>query len=226
MEAAAWSMKVKLSSLPGALKELDRGLIQDGDHVWLRNFVYYQNNLPLNPKNNCHAGILNRIHEHKSVSAKILQLLQKKKKTSTYLAPSEELGSSIGNSKGNSNSNIDNFDDFWKAYPKCSRKVGLKKCREWFAKNKPDTETVAKIVHTLSVQAKSKDWQKEHGAWIPMPLTWLNRGDWEGDIVADTKPSAKKQTCCVPGCKNESSSIISGQGFCPDHPASEWRHKQ
>ena len=71
LPAAAWFTGSKLSTLTGALKELDRGLFWDDDYVWLRNFIYYQNNLPLNPKNNCHAGILNRIHEHKSISDKV-----------------------------------------------------------------------------------------------------------------------------------------------------------
>ena len=59
-----------------------------------------------------------------------------------------------------------------------------------------------------------KDWRRTVNGWA--------RRDFTG------KPKAKPQKkfkCCVPDCDNEASTVISGQGFCSDHPASEWRHK-
>jgi len=62
------SFNVGLSEeeIKGALKGLQRGLVYSKDSfvVFVRNFIKHQKNLPLNPKNSVHIGIINRLTEN------------------------------------------------------------------------------------------------------------------------------------------------------------------
>jgi hypothetical protein len=59
-----WASDIGLNTkqTEGALKGLGRGLIysETNDCIFIRNFLKHQKNLPLNEKNNAHAGILKR----------------------------------------------------------------------------------------------------------------------------------------------------------------------
>lgn len=72
----------------------------------------------------------------------------------------------------------DGFEEFWKAYPKCQRKVAKANCRKIWARKHLDAFTDA-ILAALAIDAKSDDWTKENGKYIPMPSTWLNRNRHE-----------------------------------------------
>ena len=51
-------------------------------------------------------------------------------------------------------------------------------------KLKPSAALAEKMLSTLGWQAKSVQWQRNGGQYIPNPATWLNQGRW------DDKPSA------------------------------------
>ena len=82
--------------------------------------------------------------------------------------------------------NNDNFESFWKLYP---RKEGKGDCRKWWAKNKPDALLLAKMLSAVENQKTWKKWQEADGQYIPMPMTWLNQGRWddEGMPVVDKR---------------------------------------
>ncbi|MCX7504540.1 hypothetical protein [Delftia tsuruhatensis] len=67
------------------------------------------------------------------------------------------------------------FGEFWSAYP---RKVGKDAARKAFAKRKPDADLLAKMLAAVAVQAKSTQWQRDGGQYVPHPSTWLNEGRW------------------------------------------------
>ena len=54
-------------TIEGALKGLERGLILSlsNDCLFIKNFIKHQKNLPLNPENKAHAGILKRFEVYK-----------------------------------------------------------------------------------------------------------------------------------------------------------------
>lgn len=68
------------------------------------------------------------------------------------------------------------FSGFWSVYP---RKVGKDAARKAFAKRKPDAELLAKMLAAVAIQAKSAQWQRDGGQYIPHPSTWLNEGRWD-----------------------------------------------
>jgi hypothetical protein len=65
------------------------------------------------------------------------------------------------------------FEKFWAAYP---RKVGRGLAENaWANADLPDIEV---ILAAIRKARNSADWQKEKGAFIPHPTTWLNQRRW------------------------------------------------
>lgn len=76
IEQAAFSIGFDLGAMQGAFKGLARGYEQLNEtHIWVKNFLKHQRNLPLNPNNAAHASIINLLLPYKSLSENILQLL-------------------------------------------------------------------------------------------------------------------------------------------------------
>lgn len=73
--------------------------------------------------------------------------------------------------------------EFWPVYP---RKVDKAKALKAFVKLAPDADLLAKMCAAVRVQAKSVDWLKDGGQFIPHPSTWINGRRWEDDIAAQT----------------------------------------
>lgn len=75
------------------------------------------------------------------------------------------------------------FKSFWQAYPK---KVGKKAAETAWrkAKGKPP---LSQIINAISKQAKSEQWRKDDGQFIPNPTTWINQGRWDDDLTGTTQ---------------------------------------
>lgn len=60
----SFDLSCKEEQIKGAIKGLDRGiyLSDDGRCLLLKNFIKHQKNLPINPENKAHLGILKRIN--------------------------------------------------------------------------------------------------------------------------------------------------------------------
>jgi len=72
------------------------------------------------------------------------------------------------------------FKRFWIEWPKHHRKVGKAKCIRFWQRS--DLEPIAEMVIESVRRCKvSPDWSKERGAFVPMPLSWLNDTPWETD---------------------------------------------
>lgn len=70
----------------------------------------------------------------------------------------------------------DDFDSFWKAYP---RKTGKAAAKKAWAKLKPTVETMRLIFKALDWQCGSKQWAED--GIIPHASTWLNGRRWEDE---------------------------------------------
>ena len=70
------------------------------------------------------------------------------------------------------------FEEFWSAYPKKKAKEAAKKA--WI-KLKPDESLGKEIIQAVTESAKTKDWLKENGKYIPYPATYLNGKRWEDE---------------------------------------------
>jgi hypothetical protein len=70
---------------------------------------------------------------------------------------------------------VDDFDVFWKAYPK---KSGTDAAKKSWNKLKPN---ITEVLNALQWQRKSEQWQKNGGQYIPNPATYLNQGRWKDE---------------------------------------------
>jgi hypothetical protein len=65
------------------------------------------------------------------------------------------------------------FAEFWLAYPK---KVGKGAAESSWKKHRP---SLPAVLLAIGQQAKSEQWAKDGGQFIPNPATWLNQKRWE-----------------------------------------------
>lgn len=79
------------------------------------------------------------------------------------------------------------FEEFWKAYPNCTRKGAKSKClKVWQSKNL-DFDANQIIAH-VEAMTDSDDWIKNNGTFIPAPLAYLNQQRWDGAEVTSQDP--------------------------------------
>lgn len=72
----------------------------------------------------------------------------------------------------------DEFDVFWKAYPK---KIGKKAALQAW-KKAVGRPALAELLQSIEKQKKSEQWSKDNGQFIPHPVTWLNQGRWDDEV--------------------------------------------
>lgn len=77
-----------------------------------------------------------------------------------------------------------NFEKFWKAYPKKRDKGNAEK---WFMKHKPSDELTNLMIEKIERFKDTKEWKKQDGQFIPYPTTWLNAKMWEDEFETDTE---------------------------------------
>ena len=73
----------------------------------------------------------------------------------------------------------DLFNQFWTAYPK---RVAKQSAVKAFEKLKPDEKLLEAMLKAIARQKESKQWEKDGGAFIPYPATWLNQRRWEDEL--------------------------------------------
>ncbi len=72
----------------------------------------------------------------------------------------------------------DDFLAFWQAYPK---KVGKGAAEKAFKKIKGAKQLLPAMLSAIEAQAKTDQWQRDNGQYIPNPSTWLNQRRWEDE---------------------------------------------
>jgi hypothetical protein len=85
------------------------------------------------------------------------------------------------------------FERFWKAYPP-RRKVGKLMAEKKFQalRKSGRLPPIDELLAILAHQARSPDWLKQGGEFIPAPLTWLNQGRWLDDTTPEKTPEREK----------------------------------
>ena len=76
------------------------------------------------------------------------------------------------------------FERFWQVYP---RKTAKMEARKVWKRLDPVGGLLDTIMAAVAVQAKSRDWLKENGKYIPHASTWLNGARWEDEVLDNGK---------------------------------------
>lgn len=79
------------------------------------------------------------------------------------------------------------FDQFWSAYPKQKHKAKTEALKA-FKKINPSPDLLNLILQSIASLARTEDWKKNNGQFIPYPATFLNQRRWE-DETEPTDPS-------------------------------------
>lgn len=75
------------------------------------------------------------------------------------------------------------FDAFWKAWPSSTRKAAKAQCLEkWQGKGL--ASIAATVIEHVAAMAKSEQWTKDKGQFVPAPLVYLNQARWEAPTEA------------------------------------------
>lgn len=74
------------------------------------------------------------------------------------------------------NSDAGGFDDFFAAYP---RKVGRGQARQAWDTLAPDASLRKRIADAVAAWARSPEWQRNGGQYVPKPARWLREGRWD-----------------------------------------------
>jgi hypothetical protein len=93
-----------------------------------------------------------------------------------------------------------NFEDFWTAWPKSTRKGGKSVCKEKWDKKKLDA-VADQIIKHVEWMKTTDSWKQDQGAFIPAPLVYINQARWDGAEIPEvtvnvnvnfTDPALKK----------------------------------
>jgi hypothetical protein len=73
---------------------------------------------------------------------------------------------------------MEEFEKFWKAYPRKVAKAEARKAWCQTEKIRPDLETVLKAIQSAS---GTEQWMQGHGQFIPHAASWLRGERWEDE---------------------------------------------
>lgn len=88
----------------------------------------------------------------------------------------------------------DEFETFWKAYPKKKSKGQAEKAWKVL---KPSKQLQDRILDAIEQAKTSEDWTKDGGKWIPHPATWLNAKGWEDEYAQVSSNGTKSVPVCT-----------------------------
>jgi hypothetical protein len=75
---------------------------------------------------------------------------------------------------------LDDFDQFWAAYPK---KVAKADARKAWAQTKDVRPDISVLLTAIAAVCKTESWMKQGGTFIPYPATWLRGERWEDELT-------------------------------------------
>jgi len=90
-----------------------------------------------------------------------------------------------GNTKTNTKTNItvnnvDDFDSFWKFYP---RKASKEAARKAWEKLRPDQHIMQMILDNVKERVEKGEWRKDNQSFILHASTYLNQKRWEDEVL-------------------------------------------
>jgi len=74
---------------------------------------------------------------------------------------------------------LDDFDAFWKAYPK---KVAKADARKAWVQTKDVRPDITTLINAITANCKTESWMKNGGTFIPYPATWLRGERWDDEL--------------------------------------------
>jgi hypothetical protein len=77
---------------------------------------------------------------------------------------------------------MDDFEQFWRAYPRKAAKGIARKAWEQTAGIRPP---LPELLETIEAHKKQQQWLKDSGEFIPYPASWLRAERWADELEID-----------------------------------------
>lgn len=108
----------------------------------------------------------------------------------------------------------DEFESFWKLYPKKVAKGDARKAWLQTTKIRP---AIAVLLKAIYAARASKGWLKDEGEYIPYPATWLRQERWDDEYEVDLSrmDSPRGRVCAY--CGKTASGQVNGIWSCDPH---------
>ena len=74
---------------------------------------------------------------------------------------------------------MDDFEEFWKVWPKRCAKADARKA---WAQTKDIRPELTNLLTAVKAACKTEAWMKDGGKYIPHPATWLRGERWEDEL--------------------------------------------
>jgi hypothetical protein len=233
--AGIWEINIPMASLQTGLtssqveraeNELtteyagERKVIRGPRHLWLVKFIKHQRNLPLNPENRAHMGIIASLEKHSpEFGFDLRKSFENNNLPSPLQAPSKPLlrGYGIGNGIGNGVRGVGEgghdtsreFDEeFW---PHVPVKTDKKLAREqWVAKRKTVAkETILSGLDAYRAKERARATKPDYQAHSP--FRWLRDERWTDELRGP--PRSPENTLCACGCGKPARTEAAGKWF-------------
>lgn len=173
IDMMAYSIGVDEEDIEGALEGLSKSIIIIDDWVWIKHFIRHQKNLPLNPKNNAHKGII-RILKAQSKRFNRSEcykkfLIDNDVKTKEIEGANEGLNSPTGKGKGKGKGNYKYKDNDFEV-------PSQTEVEEYFKDSEMIPEDVPLEAEKFINHYEDEDWTKNNGNriknWRRQAGTW------------------------------------------------------
>ena len=173
---------------------LGQGLVDIGwlaDHPEGVRIVGFEEHNGTSAKKRCQTA--KRVEKHKTGNAEVTQqalaneaesvsgALPREEKRREEKKEDQKPSSPSGDGKPVKPDPLQGFGAFWIKYP---RKTAKQDAEKAWAKLKPDADLQSILITAVDRQAKSLDWTKDGGKFIPHPATWLNGKRWDDQLTA------------------------------------------
>lgn len=89
---------------------------------------------------------------------------------------------------------MNDFDVFWKAYP---RKVAKGAARTAWERTKAIRPPLEILLQAIEQQKEQEQWQRDGGMFIPHPSTWLRQERWDDEVTIDVAPKTSATLAAI-----------------------------
>lgn len=97
----------------------------------------------------------------------------------------------------------DEFNEFWKAYPNKSGKKPAARAFKKLRARRSSRAFLDELIEDVTTRAKSFDWKKNNGQYIPMASTYLNQERWDDPAPVTTSDGVVRHLQNVPASREQ-----------------------
>ena len=84
---------------------------------------------------------------------------------------------------------MEDFDTFWKSYP---RKVAKGDARKAWIQTEKIRPSLSNILEAIENQKNTQQWMENEGMFIPYPATWLRQERWDDEVKIEVPKALSK----------------------------------